>query len=252
MTTWHLIVEAPGRPGAENMGIDAALLREAQGGAAFLRLYRWTPPCLSFGRNEPARTRYDRTAIERLGLDVVRRPTGGRAVWHEQEVTYAVAGPAAMFGSLREAYIRVHAMLAAALRRLDVPAELAERPSGRIVGPGGGACFAAPVGGEIVADGGKLVGSAQIRERGAFLQHGSILLEDGQDLVTRVTRGPVTTPAATSLSRLLGRRVAFQEVADAIATEAGATWTGSWQDHKAGCTGKDLAHFADPNWTWWR
>jgi lipoate-protein ligase A len=252
MTAWHLIVEATGRPGAENMGIDAAFLREAGGGAAFLRLYHWAPPCLSFGRNEPARTRYDRAAIERLGLDTVRRPTGGRAVWHEREVTYAVAGPTAMFGSLREAYIRVHTLLAAALRRLEVPAELAERPSGRIVGPAGGACFAAPVGGEIVAGGRKLVGSAQIRERGAFLQHGSILLEDGQDLVTRLTRSPVTTPAATSLTRLLGRRVAFQEVADVITAEAKATWTGSWQDHKAGCTGEDIAYFADPSWTWRR
>jgi lipoate-protein ligase A len=108
------------------------------------------------------------------------------------------------------------------------------------------------VGGEIVAGGRKLVGSAQIRERGAFLQHGSILLEDGQDLVTRVTRGPVTAPAATSLSRRLGRRVAFQEVADVIATEARATWTGSWQDHKAGCTSEDIAYFADPSWTWRR
>ena len=249
---WHLIVEATGRPGAENMGIDAALLREARRGAAFLRLYRWSPPCLSFGRNEPARTRYDRAAIERLGLEVVRRPTGGRAVWHEKEVTYAVAGPATMFGSLREAYIRVHTLLAAALRHLDVPAELAQRPSGPVVGPAGGACFAAPVGGEIVAGGRKLVGSAQIREGGAFLQHGSILLEDGQDLVTRVTRGPVATPAATSLSRLLGRRIRFEDVAEVIAAEARASWTGSWQEDQAGCTGEDIAHFDDPEWTWRR
>ena len=252
MTQWHLIVEATGRPGAENMGIDAALLREARRGAAFLRLYRWAPACLSFGRNEPARTRYDRAAIEQLGLDVVRRPTGGRAVWHEKEVTYAVAGPATMFGSLREAYIRVHTLLAAALRRLDVPAELAERPSGRAVGPAGGACFAAPVGGEIVAGDRKLVGSAQVRERGAFLQHGSILLEDGQDLVTRVTRGAVAAPAATSLGRLLKRRVGFQEVADAIAAEAKTTWAGSWEQHKAGCTGEDIARFEDSEWTWRR
>lgn len=249
---WHLIVEATGRPGAENMGIDAALLRDARRGAAFLRLYRWSPPCLSFGRNEPARSRYDQATIERLGLDVVRRPTGGRAVWHEKEVTYAVAGPATMFGSLREAYIRVHMLLAAALGRLGVPAELAQRPSGRMVEPGGGACFAAPVGGEIVADGRKLVGSAQIREQGAFLQHGSILLEDGQDLVTRVTRGAIAAPAATSLRGLLGSRVTFEEVAQVVAAEARAIWTGPWRAVKVGCTSEDIAHFEDPDWTWRR
>ncbi len=76
------------------MATDAALLDEAdRSGRAFLRLYRWSPPCLSFGRHEPAATRYDRVAIARLGIDVVRRPTGGRAVWHEHEVTYAVAAP---------------------------------------------------------------------------------------------------------------------------------------------------------------
>lgn len=252
MTTWHLVIEAAGRPGAENMGIDAALLREARRDAAFLRLYRWSPPCLSFGRNEPARTRYDLATIERLGLDVVRRPTGGRAVWHEHEVTYTVAGPATMFGSLKETYIRVHTLLAAALGRLGVPVELAQRPSGRVLGPGSGACFAAPVGGEIVAEGRKLVGSAQIRERGGFLQHGSILLEDGQNLVTRVTRGAVAAPAATSLRRLLGRRVLFEEVTEAVAAEARATWGGSWREVKVGCTAEDIAHFADPEWTWRR
>ncbi len=249
---WHLIIEPTGRPGGENMAIDAALLREARGGAAFLRLYGWSPPCLSFGRNEPARTRYDRTAIERLGLDTVRRPTGGRAVWHEAEVTYAVAGPATMFGSLREAYIRVHTLLAAALQRLGVTAQLAQRASGRAVDPGGGACFAAPVGGEVVVGGRKLVGSAQVREQGAFLQHGSLLLEDSQDVVARVTLGGAAAAAATSVSAVLGRAVEFGEVAEVIAREARAQWPGAWQEGKIGYTPEELAHFSDPEWTWRR
>ena len=97
--TFQLAIDPVGRSGAENMALDQWLLEQAdQSGAAFLRLYRWDPPCLSLGRNEPAARRYDRAAIERLGLDVVRRPTGGRAVWHEGEVTYAVAAPIAAFG----------------------------------------------------------------------------------------------------------------------------------------------------------
>src|SRR5438874_10713974 len=81
------------------MAVDEALLDESdRTGGAFLRLYRFSPPCLSLGRNEPARARYDRAAITRLGITVVRRPTGGRAVWHEHEVTYAVAAPLAALG----------------------------------------------------------------------------------------------------------------------------------------------------------
>src|SRR5256886_4001676 len=99
----QLSLDAAGRSGAENMAIDAALLDRANGeGLSFLRLYRFDPPCLSLGRNEPA-ARYNHTEIARRGLDVVRRPTGGRAVWHEHEVTYAVAAPVAAFGSLRHA-----------------------------------------------------------------------------------------------------------------------------------------------------
>ncbi len=92
---WELLLDPRGASGAVNMAIDAGLLALAtHTGRAFLRLYHFDPPCLSFGRNEPARG-YDRAAIARLGVDVVRRPTGGRVVWHEHEVTYAVAAPVA-------------------------------------------------------------------------------------------------------------------------------------------------------------
>jgi len=247
--SWHLAVEAGGRTGAENMAIDLALLRAAQEGQASLRLYRWSPPCLSFGRNEPACSRYNLEEIRALGLDTVRRPTGGRAVWHDRELTYALAAPTAMFGSLQEAYITIHQMLAEALRGLGAPVEVARRPSGRAPGPGGGACFAAPVGGEIVAGGLKLVGSAQVREGDALLQHGSLLLENGQDVVTRVTVGPSVPPAATALSAVLGRPVTFDEVADAIAETAKLSWEGTWTTVVPPCSADDVARFADPDWT---
>src|SRR5215472_7301021 len=125
---WNLLLDAAGCTGPENMARDDALLHEAAAsGSAFLRLYRWSPPCLSFGRNEPALARYDRAEIERRGWDVVRRPTGGRAVWHEDEVTYAVAAPIAAFGSLATSYRAIHEHLAAALRSLGVPAQLAPK-----------------------------------------------------------------------------------------------------------------------------
>lgn len=213
---WRLAVDRLGASGATNMALDQALLDEAsRSGRAFVRLYRWSPPCLSFGRNEPATRRYDPAAIERLGIDVVRRPTGGRAVWHNQEVTYAVAAPVAAFGSLRESYQAIHERLAAALRRLGVPATLAPDPDARVPLESG-ACFAQAVGGEVVVGGRKLVGSAQVRQGGAFLQHGSILLDGSQDVVAAVSRQPSAVGSHTTLQAELGRPVTFEEVADAI------------------------------------
>jgi lipoate-protein ligase A len=253
---WSLVVEPEGRPGSEQMATDAALLAAARDGNAFLRLYRWSPGCLSFGRNEPALQRYDRSRVDALGLDTVRRPTGGRAVWHGAEVTYAVAGPDGLLGSLPETYRAVHAMIADGLRALGVPAELADASTGQplnrsTAGLTAGACFASPAGGEVMVRGAKLVGSAQVREHGAFLQHGSILLEDGQDLVARVTRGTAPPSGATSLVAVLGRRVTFAEVAAAIADAARRAWGGEWRDEPAPRPA-DSGRFADPAWTWRR
>ena len=234
------------------MWIDDALLRRAREGVAFLRLYRWDPACLSFGRHEPAGVRYDRERIAALGLDVVRRPTGGRAVWHEQEVTYAVAGPVTLFGSLRATYHAIHEMLAAALRRLGLDAGLAPAPA-RTPGPGAGACFATPVGGEVLVAGRKVIGSAQLRDGDRFLQHGSILLADGQDLITRVSRRAAPAPAAAGLGALLGRDITFAGTAEAVATAAECAWPGRWERAEAPCREPDDSNpFADPEWTWRR
>jgi len=180
------------------MAIDEALLDETgRTGTASLRLYRWDPPCLSLGRNEPA--------IERPGVATVRRPTGGRAVWHEHEVTYAVAAPIAAFGRLRDAYRAIHERLATALRSLGADVTLADdRPTPpRRDRPD--ACFADTVGGEVLASGRKVIGSAQVRRGPAFLQHGSILLDGAPETVN-----------ATTLRQVLGRPVTFDEVTTAI------------------------------------
>jgi lipoate-protein ligase A len=247
---WALIADAEGRPGAENMAIDAALLDAVRPGTAFLRLYRWDPPCLSLGRHEPAARRYRRDLIDASGVDVVRRPTGGRAVWHDAEVTYAVAAPTDVFGSLREAYIRIHHMLATALTSLGATVSVAPtRPPMR---PDAGACFAAPVGGEIVARGAKLVGSAQYREPQAFLQHGSILLENQQDRVRGLSRAPGAAVPAIALRDLLGRPVGFDEGAAAIGVAARDAWPGEWRADADRPGPPDIDRFQDPAWTWLR
>jgi lipoate-protein ligase A len=244
---WHLILEPGGHPGAENMAIDESLLVEAdQSGAAFLRLYRFAPPCLSFGRNEPALARYDRAAIERLGVDVVRRPTGGRAVWHEHELTYAVAAPIAAFGSLRQGYRAIHQRLVQALGRLAIPAALAPRPSAG-VGLDQGACFAAPVGGEVVVDGRKVIGSAQVRRGTALLQHGSILLDGSQEIIDAISYQP-SANGSTTLSTIVGRAIGFHELTEAIV----ATWGTAFTPTAPYRLLPPSTAFSDPNWTWRR
>jgi len=228
--------------------VDVALLEDAAAtGAAYIRLYRWSPPCLSFGRNEPALVRYDRAEIERRGWDVVRRPTGGRAVWHEDEVTYAVAAPIAAFGSLQQSYCAIHERLSAALGSLGVPTELAPKSS-HPAGLGAGACFASPVGGEVTVQGRKVVGSAQVRMGSAFLQHGSILLGGTQANIGAVSRRPSAASSATSLSRVLGRAVMFAEVVDAIL----ATWTPELASPVPSRPLPSPTVFSDPAWTWRR
>ena len=246
---WRVLIEPQGRSGAENMAIDQALLEEAdRTGRAFLRLYRFDPRCISFGRNEPARERYDRDAIARLGCDVVRRPTGGRAVWHEHEVTYAVAAPLAAFGSPRQAYRAIHERLAAALRRLGADPVLASnRPTVRL-SDRPASCFAAPVGGEVLVHGRKVIGSAQVRQGRAFLQHGSILLDGSQEMLRAVSRQPSAVSGEMTLTAALGRRVTFDEVVDAVLSTWGDEVTLTAFDRPRP---PSTAAFRD-SWTWRR
>jgi lipoate-protein ligase A len=253
---WTLLVDPAGKPGWQNMATDQALLDLAVGeGRAFLRLYRWEPATLSFGRNEPALRRYDRAAIEGRGLDTVRRPTGGRAVWHAEELTYAVAAPEATFGSLRTAYLRIHETLATALRTLGAGASLAGPPA-RTSGVDAGACFASPAGGEVMAGGRKLVGSAQLRERGALLQHGSLLLAGSQAVVAEVTVGTPPADQSTALDAVIGGPVPFADAANAVAVAARA-WPGHWEDAADfpaldAAAALHAAHFRSDAWTWRR
>jgi lipoate-protein ligase A len=236
------------------MAIDQALLgRAAERGERWLRLYRWTPHCLSFGRHEPAIRRYDRERAEALGLDTVRRPTGGRAVWHSDELTYAVALPAEGLGGVRAVCAEIHGMLREGLRRLGVAAEAAD--AAPALRPGAGACFAAPAGGELMLRGRKVVGSAQLRERGALLQHGTILLSGDQRTVAEVTRGAAPADLAGGLTLALGHRPEPAAVAEAVAAAAAARWPGRWRttagdDGPVGDAAPLEPRFRSSAWTW--
>ena len=238
------------------MARDAALLTlAATTGFACLRLYRWDPFCLSFGRHEPASRRYRRDRIAALGIDCVRRPTGGRAVWHARELTYAVAAPLAVFGGLRESYLQIHALLARSLQRLGAHPLLAP-PSSRLL-PSAGPCFAAPVGGEVLLLGRKAVGSAQVRQGDGFLQHGSVLLEDDQSLVGELAGGTTPPGGEITLTEALGRPVMFDEAAAAVRAEwtgwAGADAVAERPPRALDMLADDHAgRFRDPAWTWGR
>jgi lipoyl(octanoyl) transferase len=190
---WRLILGAgtddlQAASGALNMAVDQALLESVQEGSRpALRLYLWQPACLSFGRNQLARGLYDPARARAAGIEIVRRPTGGLAVLHDQELTYSVAAPLRLFGGPRAAYAAINRALVDGLRTLGVPAALA--PTGPRREPFAAAaepCFYAAATGEVVAHGHKLVGSAQRAERGTLLQHGSILLDGTQADVLRL------------------------------------------------------------------
>jgi lipoate-protein ligase A len=252
---WQLWIDQDPRAGWANMAIDMALLdRAEQFQESCLRLYSWQPHCLSFGRHEPAARRYDRDRIASLGLDTVRRPTGGRAVWHSREITYAVAAPLRSFGSLRQVYLEIHSTLADSLRSLGVPASLAAKTASAPLDAG--ACFAHPVGGEVMVGNRKVVGSAQLARGSVFLQHGSILLEDEQQIVTALT-GRKPQPPSAAAPTLLSKGRSPPDLIGAISQSAQARWPGTWNLHSSfgqtiQAASQYFPHFRSAAWTWER
>jgi lipoate-protein ligase A len=203
------------------MALDEALLTRARrSGENVLRVYTWAMPTLSLGRNQRARGVYDPHRAEERGIGIVRRITGGRALLHHREVTYSVTGPAAHGGSLRTSFDAINRMLLRALQGLGVRAQLAS-PRQRTPAPASAPCFEAPSLGEIVFQNRKLVGSAQRRGEEAFLQHGSILVEDDQPLIGCLANQPVASiPSAATLHEAMGRAPTVGEVADALFASA--------------------------------
>ncbi len=237
------------------MAVDAALMDRARAtGEGVVRVYAWARPTLTFGRNETVRNRFDAATLEARGYDAVRRPTGGRVLLHDGEVTYSVTMPSRDDEPLRAAYDRINQMLRSAIGRLGVDA--GEAPKRRELRPGQGACFAAPSAGELVVNGRKLVASAQWREAGALLQHGSILLEDRQGDLVALAGGDIAPPApAAALSAVLGRTVAPSEVAAALRAQLEAE-SGPVLELDVAALQRQvdvhLGRFADPQWTWRR
>ena len=228
---WRLLIDDD-LPGARNMARDVAILEavsEAQASAT-LRLYGWDPPCLSLGRHQGIEAA-DLEFCRAEGIYVVRRPTGGRALLHHLELTYAVIAPlneGPLPRGLQEAYRVICSALVRAVRTLGVDARLTggdvnlQLPSPKTTIP----CFEAPAGGEVVVGGRKLVGSAMRAHAGAILQHGAILLDwDGRlqagamGLDDDASLRPQVTTLRDELGRELPRAVFEKNLIEAFGSE---------------------------------
>lgn len=198
---WRLLVDgAAGGPW--NMGVDEALLATATaGGGPSLRFYGWRGPWLSLGYRQTASASHA-VACRTAGVGVVRRVTGGRAVLHGQDLTYAIAASeTALPAGLTASYELVARALLAALLRIGVAAEATAEPRrGDFREPAAFDCFARAAGREICVGGRKLAGSAQRRAAGALLQHGSIRLRPDPVGAQRATT--LTGAGATSVAEL--------------------------------------------------
>ena len=223
-STWRLL-NTGYLDGATNMAIDEAISRAVQAGVVLptLRFFGWLPACLSLGQAQPGAD-VDREACRADGVDVVRRPTGGRAILHTDELTYSVIAPDSeprVAGTIVESYKRLSDGLLNGLMSMGVPTRQVERPDptnrwgfhdhDRDQGP---VCFEVPSNYEIVFGGKKLVGSAQMRKAGVVLQHGTLPLHGD---IARISRYLVSRPdpdrvrqRATTVEAAIGRVIDFE------------------------------------------
>ncbi len=251
------------------MAVDSAILRAVSQGSVLptLRLYDWAPPCLSLGYNQPI-SDVDQTQLNAEGWDLVRRPTGGRAILHVDELTYAVIGLKSdprLEGGILASYQRLAQALAGALVLLGLPVETQEKKNPAF-DPNQPICFEFPSDFEITAHGKKIIGSAQARKGEGVLQHGSLPLHGDLTRITRVLQFPssetrsragfdLLQKAATAES-ISGRAVTWQEAAEAFQR----AFSNSLNIHlvEEELTTEELDHaeqlvdtqYGHPDWTW--
>ncbi len=199
------------------MAVDEAILEAVGRGEvlATLRLYAWQPPCLSLGYAQPA-SDVDQQRLAALGWHLVRRPTGGRAILHTDELTYAVITPPdepRLSGGVLESYQRLAQALLYALSLLGLPVEAKESylPPGA-PRPTNPVCFEVPSNFEITAGGKKLIGSAQARRKDGILQHGSLPLAGDLARITQGLKFQDEESRSKAAARLLSRAATAESI----------------------------------------
>jgi len=228
-TTWR-VIEHPPANGAWNMAVDEAILESVYKGLSLptLRLYAWDPACLSLGHAQPF-SDVDTTTLLDYGWTVVRRPTGGRAILHIDELTYSVIAPETeprVSGGVLESYLRLSQALLEALKLLGLSPRALEKPTANNANRNNPVCFEVPSNYEITVKDKKLIGSAQARRKEGILQHGSLPLygdlsriiealkfdhQDGKE------RAKIRLLAhATTLERELRQKIEWQQACNAF------------------------------------
>ena len=227
--TWRLIL-SPAASGSYNMAVDEAILLAISQALAppTLRLYAWDPACLSIGYAQPYE-QIDQQAAARLGWDVVRRATGGRAILHTDELTYAIVGSDThpiLQGGILESYRRISLGLFDGLQRLGAQVSIHTQEPNIRLDRENPVCFQNPSAYEIKYQNRKLLGSAQVRRNQVVLQHGSLPLQgdiaricEGLAYPNSSTRNQAkkaVRQSATTLEQVVGRQVTWEQAAQAL------------------------------------
>lgn len=230
MTTVRLLI-SEAASGSANMALDEAILHQVIRGESpiTLRLYAWEPACLSLGHAQSSAV-VDPQALQAFGWDLVRRPTGGRALLHTDELTYTVIASdrdPSVAGGVLAAYRSLRRGLVEGLHRLGVRPDPESDNTPDQTEAENPVCFEAPSAYEITVGRKKLVGSAQLRRRGAVLQHGTLPLSGDLARIVLALRYPSEDARqaaaarllskATTLEAALGKRVTWEMAADALA-----------------------------------
>ena len=245
MEEWRVIDDGP-RDGASNMAIDRAILAACASGEVppTLRLYSWKRPTLTIGYAQNINGEIDFERCREMGIQVVRRPTGGRALLHHHELTYSLTAPVPhpkFPSSLQGAYKVITRALLGGLEELGIKDAVlvnARKIDRRKVSFSSPSCLSSINNWEIEVRGAKLVGSAQRRTKRAFLQHGSILIDCDRLLSislfkyntsdSRARSMNIFNNKVTTLSECLGRNVAYEEVSKAIKRGFSRVLVGGW------------------------
>lgn len=251
--TWRFLNDCTPQQGALNMALDEVLLEGAGHNGPTLRLYAWSPACLSLGYGQTWGD-VDLEALAARNWGLVRRATGGKAILHTDELTYSLTLPSdhpLASGGVVESYRRISRALLAACAHLGVPAVESEMQGGTTTSEDG-VCFRAPSHYEITVGSRKLVGSAQVRRRAGVLQHGTLPLTGDlgricevlayADEPTRADARARLSQRALTLEEAAGRLIGWDEAADAFRIGVEQTfgialqwsaWTAAEQAHAA-------------------
>jgi len=238
---WRLIKDSY-HTGFMNMAIDDAIMIAHREGLVppTIRFYQWSPPAVSVGYFQDLKKEIDVDACKNLGIDIVRRPTGGKAVLHDKELTYSFIikeNHPLVNDSILETYKKISGGIIRGLSYLGITAELVPLREKLKNSSSGNEikskishsdiksiCFSVPSQYEVQVEGKKIVGSAQVRKREIVLQHGSLLIELEKDKLFSVFNFPSVQIRerlkirfkATSLEEILKRKISFSELSEIL------------------------------------